>query len=213
MYCPRCGTPNEPGHRYCSACGTALSQEDSPAGGRSARERLSNLVGTTRRTRAISAATALAVVAAIAAFIALDPDDGEIPRDDYTLAAERICLNAKREIYAAGQRFRAGGSEGGASAFARDLLPAVSSWRLRFSELEVPADRSDQAAQLATALREVELRIAGLARAAETADPERVVASAGARADEASTKVEEAVSSLGLEECASVLLGVVPDEG
>jgi zinc-ribbon domain len=211
VYCPRCGTPNEAGDRYCSACGTALSQEDSPAGGRSARERLGNLVGTTRRARAISTATALAVVVAIVAFIALDPDDG-IPRDDYTLAAERICLNAKREIYATGQRFRAGGSEGGASAFARDLLPAVSSWRLRFAKLEEPADRSDEAAQLATALGEVERRIAKLARAAETSDPERVVASAGARADEASTKVEEAVSSLGLDECASVLLGVVPDE-
>jgi hypothetical protein len=212
VYCPRCGTLNEAGDRYCSSCGSALGREDSKTGGRSARERLGSLVGTTRRARAISAATALAVLIAIVAFIALDPDDGEIPRDEFTLAAERICLNAKREIYVTGQRFRAGDGKGGASAFARDLLPAVSGWRLRFAKLEVPADRSEQAAQLTAALREVEARIAELARAAEDSDPEPVVASAGARADRASTAVEEAVSSLGLDECASVRLGVVPDK-
>jgi hypothetical protein len=212
VYCPRCGTSNEDGDRYCSACGTALGREDSAQGGKSARERIGGLVGTTRRARLISAVTTLAVVVAVVSFIVLDPDDGEIPRDDYTLAAEQICLNAKQEIFATGQRFRAGGNAGGASAFARNLLPAVSGWRLRFEELEVPADRSGEAVQLAAALREVEARIAKLARAAAASDPERVVANAAARADEASTAVEEAVASLGLDECASVQLGVVPDE-
>ena len=211
MYCPRCGTPNEAGDRYCSACGAALHREDPAPGGGSARERISGLVGTTRRARLISTVTVLAIVVAIVSFIALDPGDDEIPRDDYTLAAERICLDAKQQIFATGQRLRARGSSGGASAFARDLLPAVSGWRLRFTELEVPADRSNEAAQLAAALREVEARIAKLARAARASDSERVVASA-ARADEASTAVEEAVSSLGLDECASVSLGFVPDE-
>ena len=212
MYCPRCGTPNEAGDRYCSSCGSALGREDPAPGAKGWRERLGSWLGTTRRARLISAATALAVVVAIVSFIALDPDDDGIPRDEYTLAAERICLDAKRQIYATGQRARAGGG-GGASAYARDLLPAVSGWRLRFEKLAVPADRGAEAAQLAAALREVEVRIAKLARAAEASDPARAVVSAGARADEASTAVEEAVASLGLDECASVLLGVVPDEG
>lgn len=211
MHCPRCGTPNEAGDRFCSACGTPLRRDDPSPRGASARERVGKLVGTTRRARWISAATAIAIVVAIASFIVLEPDDDEIPRDTYTLAAEGICLDAKQQISVTGQRFRASADSESASAFARDLLPAVSGWRLQFANLEVPSDREEEVAQLAAALREVEVRIARLARTAGASNPKRTAASA-ARADEASTAVEEAVASLGLDECASVRLGVIPEE-
>lgn len=211
MHCPRCGTPNEAGDRYCSACGAALGRDDPAPQGAGARERIGRLVGTTRGARLATGATALAIVVAVASFIALEPGDDEIPRDGYTLAAERICLDAKRQIFAVGRRLRTGGASGSAGAFARSLLSAVTGWRLRFGEMAVPRDREEEAAQLAAALREVEVRIAQLARVAGAADPKRTAASA-ARADKASTAVEEAVASLGLEECAKVHLGFVPDE-
>jgi hypothetical protein len=211
VYCPRCGTPNEAGDRYCSACGTALRRDDASGQGTSWRGRIGKLVGTTRKARWVTAATALAIVVAIASFIVLEPDDDGIPRDGYTLAAERICLDAKQQIFAVGQSFRASADSEGTSEFARDLLPAVTAWRLQLAEMEVPDDRVNEAAQLITALREVEARIARLARAARASGPEGTVASA-AQADEASTAVEEAVASLGLDECANVKLGFIPEE-
>jgi len=211
VYCPRCGTPNEAGDRYCSACGAALGRDEPAPQGASVRERIGRLAGTTRRARLATGATALAIVVAVVSFVALEPSDDETPRDGYTLAAERICLDAKRQIFAVGQSFRARRASESAGAFARSLLPAVTGWRLRFGEMGVPRDREEEAAQLVAALREVEVRIAQLARVAGAADPKRTAASAG-RADEASTAVEEAVASLGLEECARVKLGFIPDE-
>lgn len=212
MHCPRCGTPNEPGDRFCSSCGATLGRSgDTEPQHASPRERLAGAIGTTRRARFITLATAVAIAVAVASFIALEPDDEGIPRDDYTLSAERICLDAKAQILSAGQRFRASTASESTSEFARSMLPAVTAWRLQFAKLAVPEDRTEEAARLASALREVEARIAGLARVAQGASSERTVASA-ARADEASTAVEEAVASLGLEECAKFRLGVVPDE-
>jgi hypothetical protein len=212
VYCPRCGTPNEAGDRYCSACGAALGRDDPAPRRASVGERIGRLVGTTRRARLATGATALAIVVAVVSFAALEPGDDGIPRDGYTLAAERICLDAKRQIFAVGQRLRARGASESAGAFARSLLSAVTGWRLGFEKMKAPRDREEEAAQLVAALREVEVRIAQLARVAGASDPRRTAASA-ARADEASTAVEEAVSSLGLEECARVKLGFTPDEG
>lgn len=211
MYCPRCGTPNEAGDRFCSSCGAALRDTEAPREETTLRERVGRWVGTTRRTRWISAATVLAIAVAIASFIALDSKDDGIPRDGYTLAAERICLEAKREIFLVGKRLRSGADPESTSAFARSLLPAVSDWRLRLAELEVPPDRKEDAARLIAALREVEVRIAKLARTARASNPQRTLAMA-ARADEASTAVEEAIPPLGLDECAAVKLGFIPEE-
>ncbi|HEX7243963.1 MAG TPA: hypothetical protein VF245_00170 [Solirubrobacterales bacterium] len=176
------------------------------------RERLAGLVGTTRRARWITAATAVAIVVAVIAFLTLPTDDQGIPRDEYTLAAEQICLEAKRQILASSRLARAGEDPAGTSEYARALLPAVSGWRLQLDDLEVPADRKEQAAQLTAALKEAEARIAGLVRTAEEGNRRRTLASAAA-ADDASTRVEEAVAALGLEECAELRLGTVPEQG
>ena len=86
MDCPRCGTPNEPGDRFCSSCGASLGKE-APKPQRSPRERIGGLFGTDRRTRLVSLATILAVIVAVIAFIALGEDDEKtIPRDAYTIA-------------------------------------------------------------------------------------------------------------------------------
>jgi zinc-ribbon domain len=211
VYCPRCGTPNEAGDRYCSSCGAALCEIEPSQQGTSMRDRVGRAIGTSRRARWVSAITTLAVAVAIVSFIALDPDDEGIPRDAYTLAAERICLDAKRQIVAIGRGFRADADSASASAFARALLPAVSGWRLQLADLEVPLDREEEADRLVAALRKVEARIATLARDASASNPRRTLATA-ARADEASTAVEEAAASLGLDECARVKLGFIPEK-
>lgn len=173
------------------------------------RERLTAIVGRTRKARWVTAATAFAIAVAVAAFIALKPSDATIPHDAYTIAADRICLGAKGEIVAIEERARKRGSD--ASTFARALVPIVATWRSRFQALRVPSDRVEEAQRLEAALREVELRIASLARVAGAGNRAATIASAK-RADAAATEVEEAVSSLGLSHCARATIGLSPQQ-
>jgi hypothetical protein len=203
VYCPRCGTPNESADRFCSACGTALKEVSSPAEKRSLGQRIVLLVGDTRKARWITAATVGAIAVAIAAFITLKPSDDGIPRDAYTIEADQICLSAKRQIVAAER-------SGRASTFAAALVPIVGSWRSQVSEMIVPVDRIEQAQQLEIALRDVEIQIAQLARIAHQGNERRTLASAK-QADAATSRVEDAVVSLGLSQCAAATIGVAPE--
>jgi uncharacterized Zn finger protein (UPF0148 family) len=205
VHCPRCGTPNEPGDRFCTSCGTALTKAE-PTPRRSWRQRLGGLVGTDRRTRLITGATIAALAIAVIAFVALSDDDEEsIPRDPYTIAADRMCIAAKRQIVAverAGLQRQAPDTSGGA----RNLLPVVAEWRSEFDALDVPSDRLEQARALDAALREVEARISALARVAAEDDRAELLARAK-EAEAASAGVEEAVSDLGLSHCSSLAIG------
>lgn len=155
--------------------------------------------GTTRKARLISATTLAALVIAVIAFIAIAPsDDGEIPRDRYTLANERICLEAKQQIVAA--------SKVSGPAYARLLVPVVVRWREQVAELKTPADRVEKTQALDDALREVEIELATLARVGEEGDRALALASAK-RADNATAEVEQAVAELGLSECATETIG------
>lgn len=199
MHCPRCGSPNESNDRFCSACGASLQEASTPKRRRSLRERALGLVGTTRKARLISIATAGAIVLAIVALIALKPSEETIPRDAYTRAAERFCLDAKHQIVAAER-------SGNPTTFAAALVPVVALWRSRLQELSVPGDRIEQAEGLETSLREVEIRLAQLARTATTSNRAAILASAE-RAEAATAQVEEAVAALGLERCAEATIG------
>jgi hypothetical protein len=205
VHCPRCGTPNEPGDRYCSSCGATLKGPDEPREQIPVRQRLKGLVGTTRKARLITGATVLALLIAIVAFIALDPAEDEIPRDAYTVAADRLCLDSKRSIVTIERSFAAQGP----GAVARELVPVVAAWRNQLNQLGAPADRSDLAQQLEAALLQAEVQIAGLARIAEDGEKRQIVAKAR-EADAASTAVEEAVAALGLSECAEAAIGLAP---
>ena len=167
---------------------------------------MGQLLGTTRKARAITAATLLAVAAAIVAFIALEPVKEEsIPRDAYTVAADRMCLSAKREIVGV-ERQAGTGPQHGPSEMARALLPIVATWRSQFRALQVPADRREKAEQLDRALRGVEIKIAKLARIAGE-DNERGMLASARDADAASARVEAAAASLGLAHCARARIG------
>jgi predicted nucleic acid-binding Zn ribbon protein len=209
VHCPRCGSPNEPGDRFCASCGAALAKAE-PKPKRSRRERLSRLIGTNRRTRLVTAATLLALIVAVIAFFALDEDEEEaIPRDAYTIAADRMCIAAKRQIVAI-QRTGFQGDSPDTSTGARSLLPVVTEWRAEFDALRVPSDRLEQASALDRALQEVERRIGALARIAIEGDRKEIVVQAR-EADQASATVEGAISDLGLSQCSRLTIGVTQD--
>lgn len=208
MYCPRCGSPNEPGDRFCSSCGATLRKADSESksSGRLG-ERLGRIAGESPRSRLLTVGTVLALVIAIAGFIALSPEDDEtIPRDSYTLTAERICLGAKRQIVAAEQGAVRQAERGDGSAIARALVPIVAGWRAELGVLKTPEDRVQKAAELDRALRDVEIQVAKLALVADTGNRERTLAQAR-RVDAETAGVEAATASLGLSECAGETIG------
>lgn len=206
MRCPRCGTPNEPGDRYCGSCGAQLSGDPKPQEEVPARERLRRLIGTTPRARWITAATALAIVVAIVAFVALKPSEDSIPRDAYTVKADRICLDSKRSIASVERSFAQEG-RGSVAEVARELVPIVAAWRHEMDGLTVPSDRTELAGELEGALLEAEVQIGGLARAASGGAKGETLAKAK-DAEAASAAVEEAVEALGLSHCAEVAIGL-----
>ena len=214
MFCPRCGAPREEGARFCPACGADLSGADAPKRPKQSwRSRLAGLVGNTRKARLVTLATVLAVAVAVVAFIAIEPDESseeaQIPRDAYTIAADRICIQAKREIAASERESLRAGPSAEPGAFAQALVPIVIGWRSHFEDLQVPSDRVELARTLNTALREVEVEIAALARVAQEGDKAETVARAQ-QVDEGTSRVETAVADLGLDRCARLRLGSTP---
>ena len=209
MFCPRCGTENEPGDRFCSSCGASLRSSPTPAKDRrSLGDRLSALAGTSRRDRIVTGATVVAVLVAIAAFIALDPadDDDEIPRDAYTVEADAQCVDYKRRIVAAEREALDDQGSTDSGGFAGALVPVVADWRSEFQTLAVPEDRIEEAARLDTALRQVEIELAGLALAANEGNRGETVAQAK-EVDSATVEVEESIAGLGLTQCAARTIG------
>ncbi|MFN8215403.1 MAG: zinc ribbon domain-containing protein [Solirubrobacterales bacterium] len=211
MYCRRCGTPNEPGDRYCSSCGAALGEAGEAGPRPSFRDRLGRLAGSSPRARLVTAATAVAIVVAIVAFVALKPAKEGIPRDAYTVEADRLCLESKRDIVAIESGVTAAGGAAAVSTMGRELVPVIAAWRHQFDELEPPAGRGQLADDLDAALVEAEARLGALALVDPNAPAETVAAAR--RADAASTAVEEAVAALGLSECAEATIGFNPNGG
>ncbi len=201
MHCPRCGSPNEPQDRFCASCGATLGGSKPAGGPGGTGNGVSRLIGPDRKTRIVTALTALAIVVAVVAFITISPDDASIPRDGYTLSAERICLNAKGQIVEA--------ANGGGGDFARRLVPIVVRWREQLDELKPPPDRVDKVMELDDALREMEIEAASLARESEGGGRTAIVAEAR-QAEAASAEVEGAVNALGLSECAAARIEFRP---
>jgi hypothetical protein len=175
--------------------------------------RLWRLAGETRRARLLTAGTALALLVAIAAFIALRPsEDKSIPRDAYTLAAEKVCLGAKSQIVAAEQAAVRAAAHRDQSSVARALVPIVATWRAEMGTLKTPDDRLELAEDLDRALREVEIQVSKLALVASSGDRGRILRQAR-RVDEETTGVEAAITALGLEECANQTIGFARPSG
>jgi predicted nucleic acid-binding Zn ribbon protein len=200
VHCPRCGAQVEKGDRYCASCGAVLTRQQKPS--RTLRETVRDLIGTTRRQRMVSAITAGLIAAAAVALIVTfvtteDIEEGGVPIDEYTLAAEEICVGAKQQLVTALTE------SSGPGDLARDLVPIVAEWRSAFNELEVPDDRTQLAAQLDTALREVEVEAGAMAAASRGGDQGELVTRLEST-QKATVKVESAIDELGLKQCGDI---------
>jgi hypothetical protein len=203
MFCPRCGTENEEGDRFCVSCGASLRKTPEPSERKPFRERIRELVGTTPRARAITAGTAIAVVIAIAAFIAIPA--AKDSSDSYTRAADDLCVQSKAQIGAVEQHIP---PTAGPGAFAEALVPIVAGWRYQLNALPTPNDHADQAAQLDLALRQVEIDSGTLARASQEGGANLLALAK--QGDDAAAQVENAVDDLDLSRCGHLAVGLVP---
>jgi hypothetical protein len=204
VFCPDCGHRNEEGDRFCSNCGGALQRKAAATPRRSLRERAVAVIGGSRRERLVTAATVAAVAVAGAAYLALRPTEEGVPRDDYTLAAEQICVDAKTQIAAAGES-----TAGNLGRYGSEIVPLATDWLTQFKALQTPADRTAYAAEMRQALLEVIIQAGILARVGREGPPADVVAQAG-RVDAASAGVEQAIKDLRLDRCAEVRIGPRP---
>jgi hypothetical protein len=137
---------------------------------------------------------------AVIAFIALDDPDEDIPQDTYTLAADEICVDAKKRIARAG--VEALGAENPA-AFPRALVPLMAQWRSEFGNLQVPGGRGEPVEALDDALLDVEVKSAELSRLAREGD-RKEFAAAAVELDERTGAVETAIADLELQRCSRI---------
>jgi hypothetical protein len=203
MHCPRCGAKNREENRYCVGCGSALSGSAvDPAAQVPFRERVTRLVGTTKRARLLSAATAMAILIAVGAFLALKPSaENSAVEDSFTRAADRTCVEEKRTI-AALEEQTLRQSNPDTATFARALVSVVAEWHSNLKENPAPPIHSEAAAALDSALLDVLIRAGALARVAPDGKPSEIAAQAQL-VDEASAKADRAIETFGLKRCAS----------
>ncbi len=203
MHCPRCGTENQQGDRYCANCGRPLpGTREAARERRSLRESAARVIGTTPRARLLTGLTVAVIAVAVIAFLALDTSGGQSQGAAYEHAADNACVKAKKRIVAASRGDRAKGP-GRAAA---DLIPIVAAWRLDLARLIPPADTENAAAALDTALRDVEIYAGAVVRTDRQGDRRGLVEAAG-RLRAQSGRVEEAIGALGLHRCAGVEVG------
>jgi hypothetical protein len=205
MHCENCGAEVSKGARYCAGCGAPLGVKR-PSRSVDWRERLAVLAGRTRRERLLAAGTVLFIVLAVAAFALLDtPNDG-IPRDAFTLTAEKQCLQAKRVVEKQRQATATAPQNGAARSFTDAVLSAVTDWRIALDGLQVPADRAREVKALDDSLLELIIRLGALSEAEDQGQGANVPTLTAA-AEESTAGVEAAVKNLGLTDCAAVSLG------
>jgi zinc-ribbon domain len=203
MFCPRCGTENEEGDRFCVSCGASLQKTPEPSERKPLRERIRELIGTTPRARAITVGTAVAIAIAIAAFIAIPA--AKDSSDSYTRAADDLCVQSKAQIGTVEQHIP---PTAGPGTFADALVPIIAGWRFQLNALPTPNDHADEAAQLDLALRQVEIDAGTLARASQSGGGDLLALAR--QGDDASAKVEDAVKDLNLSRCGHLAVGLVP---
>lgn len=202
MHCERCGAEINAGARYCGSCGAPVPGASSSPH-KSWKHRLAGIVGRSRRERTLAGGTLLAIVVVIAAFVVLGTsDDDETPRDSFTLAADRQCLQAKNAVLKGGP----GLGEVPLEEYSGRVLSAMTDWRNALNAMQVPPDRIAEVTALDASLGELTAGLRAVSRVArEGAGTE--LASPVQATNTAVVNLEAAVDALGLADCSAVSLG------
>lgn len=213
MFCPRCGTENDGGNRFCVDCGASLPERraggsgergDSPEGEPSpARKRLDEVVGTSRRARIVSALTVVAIGVAVIAFIVLQSDDGEgVPQDAYLRQLDRQCVQEKARLSALeAEMLKQQSPDFG--AFVDYLVRYVTEWHANLQATPLPPAHVEGVRAVEGALLEVLIEAGHLGTAVRRGSQTGIV-KAAEHVDVATGQVDPALEFVGLERCAAV---------
>lgn len=161
--------------------------------------------------RWVGLAVAVAVVAAFIAFAVLGSAEDTSSPDPYTIAANRLCRAAERKIERVKRRHRDG--DGGPAlqslAEAMYLIPGVLHEQL--GALTPSREQIGQATEFEAAVYESETALIALYQL-EPAIESRLRADAK-QTEAVGAEVSRLASSLGLDQCARLELGISPSPG
>jgi hypothetical protein len=210
MFCPRCGTENDDGNRFCVSCGVALAPQkpdaDADAGGTEpspTRSRLDEVIGTSRRARIVTALTVVAIAVAVVAFIVLRSNDSEggVQQDAYLTNLDRQCVEEKARIseVAAATLQQQSASF---TTYVDYLVRNVTEWHSNLQATPPPAAHVEGVRAVEGALLEV-LIAAGRLSTANRQGSHAEVVRAAKGVDAATAQLDPALEFLGLERCAA----------
>ena len=212
MFCPRCGAENDDGNRFCVGCGASLppqqrapsARSDSPEGKPSpARNRLEEVIGTSRRARIVSALTVLAIAVAVVAFIVLrsNDDEGGVSQDAYLRGLDQQCVQEKTRLSdLEAETFSQKSPDFG--SFVNYLVRYVTEWHANLQATPPPAEHVEGVRAVEGALLEVLIEAGRLGTAVRQGSETGIV-KAAERVDAATGQVDPALEFLGLERCAA----------
>jgi hypothetical protein len=211
MFCPRCGAENDNDNRFCVSCGGSLPQKGPrPEGGLTEgepsppRNRLDEVIGTSRRARAVTALTVLAIAVAVVAFIVLrsGDDEGAVTQDAYLRQLDRACVEEKTRL----SELELATLQPNSASFASYvdyLVRDVTEWHANLQATSPPAAHVEGVRAVEGALLEVLIEAGRLGRAVRE-NSQREIVRAAERVDAATGQVDPALEFLGLERCPAV---------
>ncbi|MGN6257525.1 MAG: hypothetical protein ACTHN3_07225 [Solirubrobacterales bacterium] len=159
-------------------------------------------MGTTTRARVVTAGTLVALAIAAIAFLSLNSSETG-SSSPYLEALDRACVAEKERIVSL-ERETLRAHPADLRGFASTLVAVVAEWRAALHKEQAPATESPGIKRLEDALLQTLIQAGVLARLTrEPGSPTAIAKQAGA-VDEATAEVDQAISALGLTECADL---------
>jgi hypothetical protein len=147
----------------------------------------------------------------VIAFIAIDANDdssGAASENAYQGQADRICVDGKQKLVAAGRRSFNGSTPNSFASYAASAREISDQTRSELAKLEPSEDLRRQADALDASLRGLDPPLDQLERAARAQDTQRIEAAVGV-VQAASQRSDNAVDALGLQACARLKVGLL----
>lgn len=213
MFCPRCGAENDDDNRFCVSCGAVLARkqpqaeagsvEDEPS---PARNRLDEVIGTSRGARIVTALTVVAIAVAVVAFIVLRSGDSEsgVTQDAYLRGLDRQCVEEKTRLSEL-EVATLGPQSPSFASYVDYLVRYVAEWHANLQANPPSAAHVEGVRAVEGALLEVLIAAGRLSTAVRKGSQPEIVRTAK-RVDIATAQVDPALEFLGLERCAAMVV-------